>query len=248
MAVSDYIVDIVLSSDLIAPVTYAPPLGSTVSEDILIEPGRLDAGPPLGPKSSAVVHLGIGPLPNWIRTGEYGICAVVDPGNLVLETNETNNVFCLPILIHESSNSESGFSGSVLVDDNPVSEDAIIASYINGHKISESMITDGAYSLLIEQPQNEDFQGKPVEFRLFLPDATGGEPEGILLDQTGAWEAGNIARVDFKLRPKRGIFLNPPIGELGFKNPWNNIDTNLLSAVGILLTLLTAGLTLFKVD
>ena len=247
-AASDYIVDIVLSSDLKAPIQYAAPLGPVISEDVLIEPGRLDNGPPLGTNGSAVVHVGIGPLPNGIHPGRYGLCAVVDPGNLILESNEANNVFCLPIEISEFSNYESGFSGTVLVDGNVEIEGAVIASYIMGKKISESEVTDGIYSLVIEQPQEEPFEGKTVEFRLVFPSDTGIKSEGMLLNRTGTWEAGNIEEIDFKLAQKRGFLVNPPIGEIGSGIPWNNIDANLLSIIGIILTLITAGIPLFKGD
>ena len=247
-AVSDYIVDIVLSSDLKAPIQYAPPLGPVISEDVLIEPGRLDNGPPLGTNGSAVVHVGIGPLPNGIHPGGYGLCAVVDPGNLILESNEANNVFCLPIEISEFSYYESGFSGTVLVDGNVAIEGAVIASYIMGKKISESEVTDGIYSLIIEQPQEETFEGKTVEFRLVFPSDTGIKSGGMLLNRTGTWEAGNIEEIDFKLAQKRGFLVNPPIGEIGSGIPWNNIDGSLLSIIGIILTLIAAGIPLFKGD
>ena len=245
---SDYIVDIVLSSDLIAPVQYAAPLGPVISEDVLIEPGRLDNGPPLGTNSSAVVHVGIGPLPLGIRPGRYGLCAVVDPGNLLLESDEKNNVFCLPVEIYESSNDESGFSGTVLIDGNPATAGTVIASYIKGERIIESDVTDGIYSLIIEQPQEVSFEDEIVEFRLFIPNSTGSESKGILLSQTGIWEAGNIEDIDFEVAQKRGFLINPPIGDIGSSLPWNNIDTNTLSIVGIILTLITAGIPLFKGD
>ena len=245
---SGYIVDIVLSSDLTAPVQYAAPLGPVISEDVLIEPGRLDNGPPLGKNSSAVIHVGIGPLPHGIRSGKHGLCAVVDPGNLLEESNEKNNVFCLPVEIYEFSNDESGFSGTVVIDNNPATTGTVLASYVNGQKISESDVTDGYYSLRIEQPQGESFEGETVEFRLFLPGTTDGQSEGILLSQTSSWEAGNIENIDFEIAQQRGFLINPPIGNIGSDLPWNRIDTNTLSIVGIILTLITAGIPLFRGD
>ena len=117
-----------------------------------------------------------------------------------------------------------------------------------GKKISESEVTDGIYSLVIEQPQEETFEGKTVEFRLVFPSDTGIKSEGMLLNRTGTWEAGNIEEIDFKLAQKRGFLVNPPIGEIGSGIPWNNIDGSLLSIIGIILTLIAAGIPLFKGD
>ena len=246
--VTDYIVDIVLSSDLKAPVKYAPPLGPNITEDVLINPGRLDDGPPLGTNSSAVIRVGVGPLPNGVRVGKYGICAIIDPGNLIEETNETNNVFCVPAEISEFSKHEAGFSGTIYVDDTKIVNDATISSYINGEKTDETNVSEGSYSLLIPQPQDKDFEGLPIKFRLSVTNNTGDSAQGILLDQTGYWEAGSISEIDFHLKRTRGFLVNPPLGEFGSRLSWNNIDANLLSIVGILLTLITAGIPLFKSD
>ena len=248
VTVTDYIVDIVLSSDLTAPVKYAPPLGPNITEDVLIDPGRLDDGPPLGANSSAVIRVGIGPLPNEIRPGKYGLCAVVDPGNLVEEANETNNVFCVPAEISEFSKSEAGFSGTVSVDDTKMVSDSTISGYIDGEKIGETNVSAGSYSLLISQPLDKDFEGLPIKFRLSVNGSNEDNAQGILLDQTGYWEAGNISEIDFRLKKTRGFLVNPPLGEFGSRLSWNNIDANLLSIVGILLTLITAGIPLFKSD
>ena len=124
----------------------------------------------------------------------------------------------------------------------------MLASYVNGQKISESDVTDGYYSLRIEQPQGESFEGETVEFRLFLPGTTDGQSKGILLSQTSSWEAGNIENIDFEIAQQRGFLINPPIGNIGSDLPWNRIDTNTLSIVGIILTLITAGIPLFRGD
>ena len=248
VTVTDYIVDIVLSSDLTAPVKYAPPLGPNITEDVLIDPGRLDDGPPLGANSSAVIRVGIGPLPNEIRPGKYGLCAVVDPGNLVEEADETNNVFCVPAEISEFSKSEAGFSGTVYLDDTKMVNDATISSYIDGERTGETDVSDGSYSLLISQPLDKDFGGLPIEFWLSVNGDNEDNAQGILLDQTGHWEAGNISEIDFRLKKTRGFLVNPPLGEFGSQLSWNNIDANLLSIIGILLTLITAGIPLFKSD
>ena len=246
--VTDYIVDIVLSSDLAAPVKYAPPLGPNITEDVLIAPGRLDDGPPLGANSSAVIRVGIGPFPDEIRPGKYGLCAVVDPGNLVEEADETNNVFCVPAELSEFSKSEAGFSGTVYLDDTKMVNDATISSYIDGERTGETNVSDGSYSLLISQPLDKDFGGLTIEFWLSVNGDNEDNAQGILLDQTGHWEAGNISEIDFRLKKTRGFLINPPLGEFGSQLSWNNIDANLLSIVGILLTLITAGISLFKSD
>ena len=248
VTVNDYIVDIVLSSDLRAPVKYAPPLGPNITEDVLIGPGRMDVGPPLGANSSAVIQVGIGPLPSGIKRGSYGLCAVVDPGNLVKEADETNNVFCVPVNISEFSKYEAGFSGTVYVDDVKMTNDATIYSLIDGDKTGETELSDGSFSLLISQPLDKNFEGLPIEFRLSVVDRAEGGAVDLTLDQTSHWSAGNISEMDFHLKKKRGFLVNPPFGEFGERLSWNNIDANILSIVGILLTLITAGISLFKSD
>ena len=102
--------------------------------------------------------------------------------------------------------------------------------------------------LLISQPLDKDFGGLPIEFWLSVNGDNEDNAQGILLDQTGHWEAGNISEIDFRLKKTRGFLVNPPLGEFGSQLSWNNIDANLLSIVGILLTLITAGIPLFKSD
>jgi len=51
------------------------------------------------------------------------------------------------------------------------------------------------------------------------------------------------------LEKKRGFFMNPELGVPGSPGlTWNTIDGNLLSVIGIVLTLVTAAIPLFKSD
>jgi len=38
-------------------------------------------------------------IPPDVRPGNYYFCAQIDPGNRILESDETNNVTCVPIKI-----------------------------------------------------------------------------------------------------------------------------------------------------
>ena len=246
--ITDYVVDIVLSKDPIVPIEYAPNIGVAIVEDGLIEPGRLAILPPLGPGASAV-WVGIGPFPYGILFRDYNICAVVDPGRLITEFNETNNTHCIQVNISPFPIDTAGFSGKVLVKGTEPPLGTTIAGYINGELISTAAVTESSYSLVIEQPDGLDFKGRSVEFQLYLEVPNSDVSNGIRLQQTAVWDAGVITTLDFNLEKKRGFFMNPEIGVPGSPGlTWNTIDGNLLSVIGIILTLVTAAIPLFKSD
>ena len=246
--ISDYIVDIVLSKDSIVPMEYAPNIGIEVVEDGLIEPGRLAILPPLGPGASAV-WVGIGPFPDGILFRDYNICAVVDPGQLIPEFNEANNIHCIQMNISPFPTDTAGFSGKVFVNGAEPPLGTTIAGYINGEMISTATVAESSYSLVIEQPDGLDFKGRSVEFQLYLEAPNSDAFNGVLLQQTAVWDAGVITTLDFNLEKKRGFFMNPELGVPGSPGlTWNTIDGNLLSVIGIVLTLVTAAIPLFKSD
>lgn len=98
-----YMVDIFLSTDRAAPSSWAI-YDPNWREDVLLRGGRVSRTYSVGPGVN--VRYGapsyeIGPftLPNGVPAGEYFVCAGVDLGNRVAESNKANNVACNPIRI-----------------------------------------------------------------------------------------------------------------------------------------------------
>lgn len=104
---SGYMIDIVLSTDEEVPPGFAlpQPAGAFV-EDGLLYGGRISRTPDVGPDSSVVLSttppissdIG-GMIPYNIEPGVYFLCARIDPGDAVAESDENNNVYCVEILI-----------------------------------------------------------------------------------------------------------------------------------------------------
>lgn len=100
---ASYMVDIFLSTDRNAPTTWAV-YNATWREDVLLRGGRVSRTYSVGPGVTArygAPRYEIGPfvLPTGIPPGEYFLCAGVDLGGRVAESNERNNVVCNPIRI-----------------------------------------------------------------------------------------------------------------------------------------------------
>jgi hypothetical protein len=100
---ASYMVDIFLSTDRGAPASWAI-YNATWREDVLLRGGRVSRTNSIGPGAS--VRYGapsyeIGPmtLPTGVPPGDYFLCAGVDQGSRVAESNERNNVACNPIRI-----------------------------------------------------------------------------------------------------------------------------------------------------
>jgi len=102
-----YNVDLVLSTDQVVPEGFATlPPGGAFAEDGLLQQGRLsrtvDVAPsvpvvyPIGPPVSS--DLG-GIVPTQIPSGPYYLCARIDPGDAVAESDETNNVNCIAVTV-----------------------------------------------------------------------------------------------------------------------------------------------------
>ncbi len=100
---ASYMVDIFLSTDRVGPSSWAI-YDAAWREDVLLRGGRVSRTYSVGPGVN--VRYGapsyeIGPftLPAGIPAGNYFLCAGVDMGNRVAESNERNNVACNPMRI-----------------------------------------------------------------------------------------------------------------------------------------------------
>ncbi len=100
---ASYMVDIFLSTDRNGPSSWAV-YNATWREDVLLRGGRVSRTNSIGP--GVTVRYGapryeIGPmtLPTSIPPGDYFLCAGVDMGNRVAESNKRNNIACNPMRI-----------------------------------------------------------------------------------------------------------------------------------------------------
>jgi len=104
-----YMVDLVLSSDMVVPPGFATvplPAGVAYVEDGLLQGGRVSRTPdvaagahfdlPTGPPISSDVG---GVIPLQAPVGDIFLCARIDPGNAVVESNEANNVTCVRVKV-----------------------------------------------------------------------------------------------------------------------------------------------------
>lgn len=104
-----YMIDIVLSGDTTVPPGFATvplPEGVAYAEDGLLQGGRVSRTPevpaggsanlPIGPPISTDVG---GIVPTQTPAGTYHLCVRIDPGAAVAESDETNNVTCIPVRV-----------------------------------------------------------------------------------------------------------------------------------------------------
>ena len=103
-----YMIDLVLSSDTTVPEGFAPgPDGNgAFKEDALLAGGRVSRTLDVKANSSLVLPAGPivssdvgGIIPSQTPDGSYYLCARIDPGQEVLETDESNNLTCRPITV-----------------------------------------------------------------------------------------------------------------------------------------------------
>ena len=104
---SGYMIDLVLSGDESVPLGFAllplPP-GEAFAEDGLLQGGRVSRTPDVAAGGSVFLSadppissdIG-GVVPAWIPPGSYFLCARIDPGDAVAESDEGNNVRCIPV-------------------------------------------------------------------------------------------------------------------------------------------------------
>ncbi len=93
-----YMVDLILSKDKEVPEGYAS-YSSDFQEDVLLGGGRISNTPDLVSGALKYVSEGSNILPKNIPTGDYYLCARVDIGSKIAESNESNNTNCFPISI-----------------------------------------------------------------------------------------------------------------------------------------------------
>ena len=92
-----YMIDLVLSTDALIPEGFAN-LAANFAEDVLLRGGRISRTVDLG--SGAARRYPVGAtIPANTPTGIYPLCARIDPGNKVAESNELNNTACYRIHI-----------------------------------------------------------------------------------------------------------------------------------------------------
>jgi len=92
-----YMVDLTLGRDEILPVgfkAYSP----HYSENVLLQGGRVSKTVDIAPAVTQRYPVGAG-IPADVAPGLYFLCAYVDPGNAVPESNERNNVTCASLRI-----------------------------------------------------------------------------------------------------------------------------------------------------
>ncbi|MGH9874296.1 MAG: CARDB domain-containing protein [Pyrinomonadaceae bacterium] len=92
-----YMIDVVLSTDALMPEGFANPSANFV-EDMLLRGGRISSTADLAPGGIRAYPVGA-TIPADTPTGWYFLCARIDPGNKVAESNEHNNTACYPIHI-----------------------------------------------------------------------------------------------------------------------------------------------------
>jgi hypothetical protein len=92
-----YMVDLMLSTDTNTPAGWAI-YSANFSEDVLLKGGRISNTKTLNPGQSQMYPVG-GGIPADTPSGTYYICAKVDAGNKITESNEGNNSFCKRVYI-----------------------------------------------------------------------------------------------------------------------------------------------------
>lgn len=92
-----YMIDVVLSTDALMPEGFANHSANFV-EDMLLRGGRISSTADLAPGAIRGYPVGA-TIPADTPTGWYFLCARIDPGNKVAESNEHNNTACYPIHI-----------------------------------------------------------------------------------------------------------------------------------------------------
>ncbi len=101
-----YMIDLVLSSDETVPEGFAPlpqPAGVAFQEDGLLEGGRISRTTDVPAGSSVDIDPFFsdlsGTIPSATPPGQYALCGRIDPGDAVQESDEGNNVTCIPVVI-----------------------------------------------------------------------------------------------------------------------------------------------------
>ncbi|WP_028581338.1 C25 family cysteine peptidase [Desulfogranum japonicum] len=101
-----YMIDLMLSTDEIVPMGWASPPSTIFSEDALLQGGRVSRTPDVAGGSTLLLSTAPpvmsdigGIIPSQIQTGSYFLCGRIDPGEMVEETDESNNVTCMEVQV-----------------------------------------------------------------------------------------------------------------------------------------------------
>jgi hypothetical protein len=100
-----HMIDLVLSKDQNVPAGFAT-FSAAFVEDALLKGGRTSNTVNLTPLSFKSYPTGAG-IPADTPTGSYFLCARIDSGNKIAESDETNNVACVPIKIFKQASHEN---------------------------------------------------------------------------------------------------------------------------------------------
>ena len=92
-----YMIDLVLSSDDHVPPGFTP-FEENFIEDVLLLGGRISNTHDLAPHSDRL-YAETGVLPADTPPGDYQLCLVIDPGDGVVESDESNNTLCQTLTV-----------------------------------------------------------------------------------------------------------------------------------------------------
>ncbi len=102
-------IDLVLSTDTKVPEGFAKPadqVGAIFEEDALLVGGRVSRTPDIPAMGSIILSTASpvssdvgGIIPLQTPPGSYYLCARIDPGGAIQETDETNNLTCLEVTV-----------------------------------------------------------------------------------------------------------------------------------------------------
>ena len=106
VAVHEYQVDLVLSTDEIVATDFARLSELSFEEDALLDGGRTTITGEIPPGESVSIESVIIRVPADTPAGRYFLCAVVDPSNRTSELDEGNNTSCAELTIDSPSPKE----------------------------------------------------------------------------------------------------------------------------------------------
>lgn len=234
-----YMIDLVLSEDATVPVAFAVvPTPYTFSEDMLLEGGRISVTSSLAAGSDMAYSNLAGVIPPGTPEVAY-LCAVVDPGGKIAESDEANNTFCTEIAVKAGArcvtfeppalSTQYGTSAGHAPGDQVLVENGItmtVETFYHpggGSTMNDATITAttatfgvGAQYLWFNNINLEfDFTGlgfTPTEVTFLFIDHGGHENVSINLDPSPPW-AGELTAAP---SPLGGVTLTtaPPDGQL----------------------------------
>ncbi len=93
-----YMIDVVLSTDTVVPEGFAI-FNAAFREDVLLAGGRASNTTDLAPGGSARFSAENDTIPADTPPGAYRLCARIDPGRVVREADEANNLRCVQVKV-----------------------------------------------------------------------------------------------------------------------------------------------------